>query len=349
MPRVNYNKPVPRRVRVKKTCWCFSCRGKQIQPRTWDLHAHRRSIRVYDDALEAAEPEPVAEENKEPVPEHHEPPDQDQQEQSAPGTNAFDDIDGLFMPVGEGEDQPSLGVVLVTMLDLMTKHKATDSIMRDMVAFLNSFVPKGENLPTFYMLQSLLKRHMEGTDEGQSAAVELIDICVNTCIAFRDSNLPARAGQVPMHHAHRTYCPVCGENRYLDDRKSPRRIFYFLPVAIYFQDLFMRPDLVDYLKNNTSPQMFPSGHLRRSVGWCRKVLDNPNINDDPRHQAVHLASDGVPLFSDKHFKNGEAIVIRSANLPDHLSIRPEMCHLSCFIEGKYKTQRDDGTVEIVIK
>jgi hypothetical protein len=308
-------------------------------------------LRVNEDALEAALPDPVAEEIKEAFPEHQEPPDEDQLEQSAAtATNAFDSICGLFEPVGEGEDQPSLGVVLVTMLDLMTKHKATDAIMKDFVGFLHGFVPEGgENMPTFYMLQSLLKRHMEGTVEGDVKAVEKIEICVNTCIAFRDSNLPARAGQEQMHHAHRSYCHLCGENRYLDDRRTPRRIYYFLPCAIYFQDLFMRPDLVDHLRNNTSPQMFPSGHLRRSVGWCQKVLDNPNINDDPRHQAVHLASDGVPLFGDKHFKNGEAIVMRSANLPDYLNIRPEMCHLSCFVEGKYKSQSDDGTVQISIK
>jgi hypothetical protein len=54
-------------------------------------------LRVNEDALEAALPDPVAEEIKEAFPEHQEPPDEDQLEQSAAtATNAFDSISGLF-------------------------------------------------------------------------------------------------------------------------------------------------------------------------------------------------------------------------------------------------------------
>ena len=267
-----------------------------------------------------------------------------------PWKSAFDSISGLMEPVGADENQPSIGVVLITVLDLMTKHKATDAVAKDLIALLNTLVAKENHMPTFYMMQSLLKRHMAGSADGKtSPAVEKIEVCVNMCIAFRDSLLPLKKDS-PLHqHAHRTYCPECLENRYLDDRRTPRRVAYFLPCISYFQDLFMRPDLARHLKNNISPQMFPSGHIRRSVGWCTKVLDNPNINADARNQAVHIASDGVPLFKDKHFKNGEAIVMRDANLPDALNSLPAMCHLSCFVESKYKTQKDDGTVEITIR
>lgn len=60
------------------------------------------------------------------------------------------------------------------------------------------------------------------------------------------------------------------------------------------------------------------------------MTNNPNINNDPRHQAITLAADGVPLFKDLNAGSAWIFVARSANLPDGLSAALSNVHMTAF-------------------
>jgi hypothetical protein len=61
-------------------------------------------------------------------------------------------------------------------------------------------------------------------------------------------------------------------------------------------------------------------HTSHSRGFKEKVDDNPNINGDDRNITLVATTDGVPLFDDQH-RGMWPIILRTANLPDSLSMR----------------------------
>ena len=134
-------RPAPRQ-RAKVRCWCYICCGRPRQPRTLATHADRPRF-----ATQLAVHEYDAHPSEADINAHQ--PEEKKEDSDESCVSAFAAISHLLDPVCSGENQPSLGVVLITVLDLMTKHKATDAIAKDIIAFLNSFVPSENNLPTF--------------------------------------------------------------------------------------------------------------------------------------------------------------------------------------------------------
>ena len=123
------------RVRAKEICSCYICCGRPRQPRTVVIHASRARY-VPEVMVDSQMPANQNEEDKNTSDSEEEVDDPD------PWKSAFDSISGLMQPVGAGENQPSIGVVLITVLDLMTKHKATDAVAKDVIALLHTFVGK---------------------------------------------------------------------------------------------------------------------------------------------------------------------------------------------------------------
>jgi hypothetical protein len=115
----------------------------------------------------------------------------------------------------------------------------------------------------FNEVMDVLKRHRLETQET-------IPVCVKMCVAYWNPThykMQAREYQ----NAHRTRCPVCGSKRYLSDGKTERRRMYYFPIKEWLQDLYTKPDLSKHMNNNMLVDKFPSGHVRRSEGWRKKV------------------------------------------------------------------------------
>ena len=79
-------------------------------------------------------------------------------------------------------------------------------------------------------------------------------------------------------------------------------ITYTIRYWLSLTDLYRRPDLVPYMRNDIDPGSSPKGSLHRSEGYRDKVLLNDNINSDPhgRHAPLLMCADGTPLFKDKN-------------------------------------------------
>jgi hypothetical protein len=93
---------------------------------------------------------------------------------------------------------------------------------------------------------------------------------VNMCVAYWDPTHPQMQGP-EFKNAHRTRCRRCGEKRYLSDGTTNRRRIYYFPFKHWLQDIYSKPDLSRTMDNDHAPTDYPSGHVRRSDGWRKKV------------------------------------------------------------------------------
>jgi hypothetical protein len=48
---------------------------------------------------------------------------------------------------------------------------------------------------------------------------------------------------------------------------------YYFPFKEWMQDMYTKPDLSQFMGNDINLDAFPSGHVRRSDGWRRKVSE----------------------------------------------------------------------------
>jgi hypothetical protein len=104
------------------------------------------------------------------------------------------------------------------------------------------------------------------------------------------------------------------------------QVAFFFPLAPFISALFRRADLVPYLLHDTDMTVVPEGHLRRSRGFKKKVLDNPVMNKDHRSIGLVSTTDGVPFFDDQK-RGAWPFILRVGNLPDGLSHHISNTHL----------------------
>jgi hypothetical protein len=80
-----------------------------------------------------------------------------------------------------------------------------------------------------------------------------------------------------------------------------------------------------------------------------QVMENSNINADPRNQAVSAAADGVPFFKDRNAANGWPFVMYPENAPVGVSRNNEHAHMVGLVPGEYLTEDEDGKKLLVKK
>ena len=97
----------------------------------------------------------------------------------------------------------------------------------------------------------------------RNETVQKIHACRNMCVAFWDPTHPSLRKDLSLMNAHRTLCPKCGEARYVHGTQTPVRVFWYLPIKYWLQDLYAKGDMVPNLANDLDPRSFPDGHVRR--------------------------------------------------------------------------------------
>ena len=121
------------------------------------------------------------------------------------------------------------------------------------------------------------------------------------------------------------------------------QVAFFFPLAPFIASLFRRADLVPYLLHDSSATVVPAGHLRRSRGFKKKVLDNPQMNQDHRSLGLVSTTDGVPFFDDQK-RGAWPFIIRIGNLPDGLSHHISNCHLHLLQPSEFWELDTDANV-----
>lgn len=229
----------------------------------------------------------------------------------------------------------TVGHSVYRFLDWATRHKANGVTAKGAWEFGHYMRTSedGPTLPKYSQIEKMIKKHREETTIR-------IDCCINMCIAYWNPTHSALQTYATMN-AHRSICPKCDEPRWIIDprtnKKVARRFFFYLPFKYWLQDLFAKADLVPAMANDIDPQSYPDGHVRRSDGWRKKVIENENIYSDRRHKALSLAADGVPYFDENGSASGWPIVLIDETLPDGLSRKTEYAHMVALVPSSYKS------------
>ena len=156
----------------------------------------------------------------------------------------------------EDPNSRTLAEVAYSLFDWQTRHKASNAAASGVWDFTSNLLPEDNTMGDFGALEKMLKVHRDET-------VIKVECCRNMCVAFRNPTHPSLAKRMDLRNAHRTVCPVCAEPRWLQGTKTPVRVFYYLPIKFWLQDLFAKADLVPHMANDLDPANYPDGHVRR--------------------------------------------------------------------------------------
>ncbi len=330
-----------------RKCFCASrgCNGTLVTKKTFISHqeADARVQAIRDEARERARFRnitPTIRNNEMQEPCQYNPEnavlqdDYDLDEFDYVEENPLFDLPGWNKPHdGNNGSGKTLAHIVYRFLDWSTGKKITSAAAKgawDLTGIMRE--EEAAALPPYSRLESMLQKHREQTTVR-------VDCCVNMCIAYWNPTHPDLQTPDTMN-AHRRVCPVCNEPRYITDPKTkkqiPRRIFFYLPLRYWLQDLFAKPDLVPEMANDLDPQSFPDGHIRRTEGWRDKVTLNANINADRRNKALSLAADGVPYFDEQGSASGWPIILMDETLPLPSSRQTAYAHMVALVPSSYK-------------
>lgn len=238
-----------------------------------------------------------------------------------------------------GVDGPSIAELVLMLVDYVSAHKLTQLAAEDCWNLLRIVCPPSTRPRGYNLVRGLVQRHLRHT-------LVKVDVCVNGCVAFYDCK---STKLLYYRYADLDECPTCGACRYVrkQGQRVAARVMWWLPSKYYWQYIFSHPDIVPRLANDNCPSQSTQGGVRKSAGWRHKVTNNPNINQDYRHQAAVLSLDGMPFFKHLGCRSGWPMFLRSANLDMGLWNDPAYTHMLAFYPSDYWQQDHDDDDKIV--
>jgi hypothetical protein len=111
--------------------------------------------------------------------------------------------------------------LVVVMLDWMAVYKVADETAKDMWKRVKAIIGDGVDRAKFNSAKRIVM-------EFHREQVQIVDLCINDCIAFVDC---PHIKDFQYMHSHRTKCPRCGEKRYTIVCNN---VHYFLVMYIFF-------------------------------------------------------------------------------------------------------------------
>ena len=93
----------------------------------------------------------------------------------------------------------------------------------------------------------------------------------------------------------------------------------------------------------------PATHANICTTQLIQVMENSNINSDPRHQAISAAADGVPFFKDRNAANGWPFVLYPESGPVGVASSNDDAHMVGLVPSEYLIEDAEGKRLIVKK
>ena len=201
-----------------------------------------------------------------------------------------------------------------------------------LLCILHHFIlPHGNQLPASYSSASnLVKNFLVPTQEYHC--------CVNDCVIFRGTTSDC------------LQCPQCQENRYLEDGKTARKKFKYLPLGPRIRRLFSIPSMAKLLQSHQSDSR---GTITRDIHdtetWKKMYSLGGVFKGESRGVSFALCADGTNPFSkEKYSYSMWPLVLSILNLPSHLRRLPEFLQLIGIIPGKSEPKNIDPYLEILV-
>jgi hypothetical protein len=159
--------------------------------------------------------------------------------------------------------------VISRLVGLRVANKLSRNSMDDVIAFVNWMVPGAER-----GLPPNAKSIDRVVDWATSGVVDIIPVCVNGCVLFRDSSdlLPAHFPLVKL--AKHKRCPVCYAPRFLGQTKTPQKVVMHFPLGKGLASVLRQPEMAASLRRSqccSDPAAHSWSDITASAGYAECI------------------------------------------------------------------------------
>ena len=203
---------------------------------------------------------------------------------------------------------------------------------------IHSFLlPKGNNLPSSYA---------DAIKEMQPFLSPVIDYhcCVNDCVVFRECH--------DGDYTHLCECPRCGEDRYKEGTKIPRKRFKYLPLETRVRRLFSDEVTSKLLQShchteNREPNTVTSIH--QSEAWKSWYSSEGLFQGEKRALSFAICMDGLNPFSRERSAYSTCpIFLVILNLPHYIRMLSASAMLTGLIAGPNEPKNTNAYVDVLV-
>ena len=248
-----------------------------------------------------------------------------------PDPTTFDDSNKLYI----GASISNMHAICL----LMTWFGAFPGMSKESFSYLLNMLhtyilPEGNILPTSYMSAlKLLQPHLSPLKEFHA--------CVNDCIIFRDCS----GG----NYSDLDQCPQCGEDRYKENGKSPRKMFKHMPIETRIRRLFANRATSELLQSHRKSQTTQVSTIHESPAWSEWYSSNGFFGGDNRAIALGLCADGLnPFAKEKNSYSMWPLFLFVLNLPAQIWKKPSSMLLTGIVPGPGEPKNLDPYVDIIV-
>ena len=147
----------------------------------------------------------------------------------------------------DGERGPSVGELVLMLVDYISAHKLTQAAADDCWNLLRMACPPDKRPRAYSMVRGLVQRHLAHT-------LVKVDICINGCVAFHNCT-SAKLAHYQYYDLDECPNPRCGASRWVrkKGKRVAARVLWWLPSKYYWRYMFSQPELVSRIANNRCP------------------------------------------------------------------------------------------------
>ena len=244
-------------------------------------------------------------------------------------------------PLYPGSQMSVLAALAVLFSWFTTFPGISKEALSHLLYVLHHFLlPSGNKLPHNYA-------HTNSKIKSLLTPVKEYHCCINDCVIFRDT---CKEDSENDSEEDDSQCPQCGENRYCEDKNTPRKRFKYLPLGPRIHHLFSNFKTAKLLQSHTEhTESSEVTDIHQTAVWKERYSTEGTFHGEPRALSLSLCADGTNHFSKERCAYSMCpIVISILNLPAHLRRLPRFLHLAGVIPGKEEPKNTDPYLDVLV-
>ena len=197
-------------------------------------------------------------------------------------------------------------------------------------------LPQPNNLPVSYHKALSFVRN-------QLVPLRDFHCCVNDCVIFRSC--------AKGDYSNMSTCPVCGEARYKNQSREPRKRYKYIPLAPRFKRMFGSRTISKLLQNHQDVQVGDTiSDLHQTQLWKTNYSSTGIFQGDPRGLSLALCTDGMnPFAKQKVTYSMWPVNVSILNLPHRYRTSAASMLLVGIIPGKAEAKSLNPYLDILVE
>lgn len=203
---------------------------------------------------------------------------------------------------------------------------------------LHTFIlPEENTLPSsYYLAMKKIKPYLSPIKEYH--------VCPNDCVIYRDCD--------DGKFQKLTECPICGESRFFENEKRPKKIFKYLSIAKrikrFFSDATTSQLLQGHFHSSSGPS-FVITSIHQSKAWFDCYKHDGSFHGDKRVISFAFCTDGLnPFAQHKNNYSMMPMFLIPLNLPHHIRSKSGAMMLTGIVPGPNEPKTLQPYLDLVV-